>query len=409
MGIYFMRFFILFLYIFAINNEVKTVLGGLFMNKVNKRIRRCMAFMAAIALLICGCFVGAISASASPIFPKLNGSNYVICYLTSDNSAIPVYGNSGLSRRGASSSYNGSVTWYNASINGRSDEVRVYKIYNNSAYVRYPAGNTYKYGFISRSYVTTWNEGGESFTAKAKVNTYEKSNLSVYFGYIAVNDKCCVVSKSGDKYQLAYPVSNNNWKLGWVSTNDYKKLKGISDPEPTVFLQTDSRWKNVPYGYSNAAGTTRAYLNGSGCGILSYVNAVYYLNGKFIQPETLANWSLRNGYRKNGVGTDGGLYSAFANSQGKYYGFKYTRRTSNYTILSKFIQSSDYVAIGSQADHLMAVVNYNPNTGKFLILDSSPSSNRGTNGSKHYVWKTATECQNNYYFRFNTFYIIQKT
>ena len=98
----------------------------------------------------------------------------------------------------------------------------------------------------------------------------------------------------------------------------------IAKPAPnktiTVFRQQDSRWKYVKYGYSDTAGRTQAYLGygasgnvGSGCGVLALTNAVYYLNGTFIEPSVIATYSLRNGYRVNGVGTSYGLYSSFAN------------------------------------------------------------------------------------------------
>ena len=175
---------------------------------------------------------------------------------------------------------------------------------------------------------------------------------------------------------------------------------------PTVYSQTDSRWSNHQYGYSDSARRNKATIGSSGCGILSYVNAVYYLTGKYINPITLADWSVRYGYRINGVGTSGNLYSAFAKSQGKNYGFAYDGSSSKYSDLRTHLQAGQ-VAIGSAPGHLMAIVAYDSFTGKYLILDSYKSSNRGTYQTG-YVWKTEKECINNSKLKFSTFYFIKK-
>lgn len=173
----------------------------------------------------------------------------------------------------------------------------------------------------------------------------------------------------------------------------------------TVYSQTDSRWANHQYGYKNAAGTQKATISSGGCGILSYVNAVYYLNGKFIDPIYLADWSVNHGYRVNGVGTAHGLYKAFADSQGNTYGIEYAGSTSSYSTLAAHLQSGG-VAIGAAPGHLMAVVDYDAASGKFLILDSYKSSNRYTYQTG-YTWQTESSCKNTEKLKFSTFMMIK--
>ena len=180
-----------------------------------------------------------------------------------------------------------------------------------------------------------------------------------------------------------------------------------SAKEITVFSQTDSRWANHPYGYSDTSCTTRAYISGGGCGILSYVNAVYYLNGSFIEPTYLADWSVSNGHRQNGVGTKLSLYKAFADAHGSEYGFAYNGNSSSYSILREHLQAGE-VAIGSAPGHLMAVVDYDSSSGKYLILDSYKSSNRYTY-EKGYTWQTETTCRNTSKLNFSTFYFLKST
>jgi len=173
---------------------------------------------------------------------------------------------------------------------------------------------------------------------------------------------------------------------------------------PTVFLQKDGRWASHPYGYSDKAGTQATNIGVSGCGILAYVNAVYALNGKFIEPTTLGDYSLRNGHRVNGVGTAFSLYKSFADNRGSNYGIQYIGYETSYSKLRSHLQSGR-VAIVSIPGHIMACVDYNSANGTFLILDSYPSNNRGTpNG---YAWKTETQMKN-MGFR-SEFYIIGST
>ena len=182
-------------------------------------------------------------------------------------------------------------------------------------------------------------------------------------------------------------------------------LSIVTNAAITVFSQTDSRWAGHYYGYSDTECTQHATISTGGCGILSYVNAVYYLNGSFIEPTFLADWSVKNGYRVNGVGTSLGLYKAFANSCGGTYGITYNGSSSSYSTLRNHLQAGD-VAIGSAPGHLMAIVDYDSSTGKFLILDSYKSSNRYTytNG---YTWQTESSCKSTPKLQFSDFQFIK--
>lgn len=160
---------------------------------------------------------------------------------------------------------------------------------------------------------------------------------------------------------------------------------GISpDKCITVFKQNDKRWKNISYGKGPEGNT--ANLGSSGCGIFAYVNAVYYMNGNIIDPVFLGNWSVKNGYRVNGQGTSDTLYKAFANYCGDDYNIKYIKSASRLSNIKSDLQNGN-VAILHVKGHLIACVNYS--NGKYLILDSYPSTNRET--SNGYRWLTAEQ------------------
>ncbi len=205
-------------------------------------------------------------------------------------------------------------------------------------------------------------------------------------------------------YGAAFTVSNvsGGWaygtyggKTGYASTQYLSTAKpssgnstsGKTSKSITVFSQTDSRWANVSYGKGSNGET--ATLSSSGCGILAYVNAVYYLNGQFISPQTLASWSVNHGYRINGVGTAFGLYKAFADANGSSYGFKYSGTVGNVKSARSHLQCGG-VAVISVPGHLMALVDYDAGSGKYLILDSYKSSARGTY-SGGYRWLTESQ------------------
>lgn len=165
----------------------------------------------------------------------------------------------------------------------------------------------------------------------------------------------------------------------------------------TVYSQKDSRWGSTFYGYSNSAGTKRTNIYNAGCGLLALVNAVNYLTGNFIQPQSLAEFSLNNGCRVNGVGTDSGkLCQKFASSQGNNYGFYYAggdgaaSKTSILSNLKNMLQNG-CVAVGGSTTlatgggHIMAIVDYDPSSNKFLIFDSYTSPNRFVGD---YSWQT---------------------
>lgn len=162
---------------------------------------------------------------------------------------------------------------------------------------------------------------------------------------------------------------------------------GSKNNSITVFSQKDKKWADVSYG--KGPGGKKATLSSAGCGVLSYVNAVYYMTGNFIEPANLAKWSVDNGYRINGKGTSLGLYKAFADKYGDDYGFKYSGSKSSVSATRSHLQNGG-TAIISVPGHLMALVDYDKDSGKYLILDSYKSKNRGTSG-KGYRWLKESE------------------
>lgn len=274
-----------------------------------------------------------------------------------------------------------------------SDEIYVDAVYSRYCKVTYPVAKGTRTGYISTSAILT-RTTGVNYKAKGRVTAYRRPGGAVY-GSIYANDTVLVLGTSGNYTQVKYPVSGG-YKYAFVTTSDCTRLitggtQNTGGKQITVFRQTDPAWKDVRYGYSDSSRRTVAYLGkgasgnvGSGCGVLALTNAVYYLNGTFIDPATIASYSVNNGYRVDGQGTAYGLYKSFVNSYGNKYGIAYVGYTTNWNTLRSYLQNGD-VAICSKPGHIMALAAYNPSNERFLLLDSVPSGNRGTAGSG-YVW-----------------------
>lgn len=74
--------------------------------------------------------------------------------------------------------------------------------------------------------------------------------------------------------------------------------------QPISYLQTDIRWKSLPYRVKGEAST----IGGSGCGPTSAAMLIQTITGKIFTPVDACNWSVSHGYKALNQGT---YYSYF--------------------------------------------------------------------------------------------------
>ena len=74
---------------------------------------------------------------------------------------------------------------------------------------------------------------------------------------------------------------------------------------PVSYLQTDPRWKALPY---QVPGET-ATIGGSGCGPTAAAMLVETLTGKTFTPVDACRWSVEHGYKAKGQGTYYGYFA----------------------------------------------------------------------------------------------------
>lgn len=140
------------------------------------------------------------------------------------------------------------------------------------------------------------------------------------------------------------------------------------------FLQYDPAWARKNYGnVKEYSGKIAA----AGCGVVAITNAVYALNGQFVDPMLFADLAVRENYRIIGSGTDSGIFKAAAKQYGSAYDFYYEGSTDSLVKVREELRRG-CVAISHVPGHYVTVADYNEKTKKYLVLDSHPIASRPT-------------------------------
>ena len=135
-----------------------------------------------------------------------------------------------------------------------------------------------------------------------------------------------------------------------------------------TYRQCDDAWKDIPMGDLTIAE--------SACGIATICNAVYYLTGREMDLVSVAEWAHEEGLF-NAPGVPGCYRSVFfhaSEAYGSAYGFTATKYQSGDIRSEKLLlhlQAGGTAALHVPG-HFMAAVDYDPETGKFLIIDPMP-------------------------------------
>ena len=361
-----------------------------------KMTKRIFGIVLAMLVVLSVAPFGIQSASAdaySIIYSAISGKFPIVTYATPLSGASKVYPYTDSSLKTKYSNY-----W----IDTFSDQIVITSISTNykAVMVCYPSSSS------STGYRSLWFSVDDivgmsainisSYTAVSSCTTFCLSSASGVksCGSISANDSCIRLGSRSvggtTYYPTLYPISIST--INKISGIKYKiALSKVDAPatavqpvvptsQTTVYLQTDSRWKDVPYGYRDAGRNEQAYIGkragysgdpGSGCGLLAITNAVYYLTGKFIDPAALAQLSVNNGYRVNGVGTDWNFPEFAARQYGASCGFKFVKRTASDSELIAHLRSGG-VAVAVVPNHLVAMVAYDAGADKVLVLDSAP-------------------------------------
>lgn len=140
------------------------------------------------------------------------------------------------------------------------------------------------------------------------------------------------------------------------------------------FMQFDPAWARKDYGnVSDYSGKMAA----AGCGVVAITNAVYALNGQFVDPMLFADYAVEKHYRIIGSGTQDGIFKAAAKKFGNAYGFTYIKTSYSTSEVREYLKKG-CVAVSHVPGHYVTVADFNPKTKKYLVLDSHPIKSRPT-------------------------------
>lgn len=167
----------------------------------------------------------------------------------------------------------------------------------------------------------------------------------------------------------------------------FQRLKNKNTSPYRDFVQYDPAWGRKDYGnVSDYSGKMAA----AGCGVVAITNAVYALNGQFLDPMLLADFAVENHFRIIGAGTHDGIFKAAAKKFGKAYGFYYVKKSYSTSEVREYLKKG-CVAISHVPGHYIAVVDFNQKTKRYLVLDSGPIPKRPTNAFGNWLKREKLE------------------
>lgn len=148
--------------------------------------------------------------------------------------------------------------------------------------------------------------------------------------------------------------------------------------EGRLYNQYEEKWQNVIF---TKYALTQNSMYISGCGIFSFCNAVYALNGNAIDAVNIAAWAVENGSYQPGNG--GMYYLSFYNTvesgYGELFNFRidghYNGRITDQRLVNH-LKNGGVAAIHVYG-HLMAVTGYNEISNTYHVIESAVSSTRG--------------------------------
>lgn len=167
----------------------------------------------------------------------------------------------------------------------------------------------------------------------------------------------------------------------------FRRLKNKNTSPHRNFLQYDPAWARKDYGdVSDYSGKMAA----AGCGVVAITNAVYAMNGQFIDPMLLADFAVAHHFRIIGSGTHDGIFKAAAEKFGEAYGFYYVKKSYSTSEVREYLKKG-CVAISHVPGHYITVAEFHPKTKKYLVLDSGPIPRRPTDGFGNWLKRERLE------------------
>jgi len=241
--------------------------------------------------------------------------------------------------------------------------------------LRHYRGN--RYSITPRGQTGSLVRTGSKLALSASEGNYWSVRRTGRYFYItdSTAQYCLTYSAGKLKVQTWKKTKAQRWQL--TKMNITRTVENSA-----VFSQFDPRWGGSTY-YQGAIKRT---ISTSGCGVVALTNALYALNGQFVNPKTIAKFSATRGHYYYMQGTSDTLYRDFANKRGKKYQFKHSGKVYTISKLRKHLEKGG-TAIALVPGHYVAIVAYRASDKKYLVLDSAVYAKRPT--TIHGDWVSA--------------------
>ena len=156
----------------------------------------------------------------------------------------------------------------------------------------------------------------------------------------------------------------------------------VSAASGRAFNQWDSKWQNTKY--------NGATLYQSGCGIFSFGNAIYALNGKIVDVNSIAkNVSSNGSWGKAGV-LDRNKFFNTLSSYSNTYNFSMGQGQYSTVESSALINhlKNGGTAVAHVDSHFIAIVGYNQSNKTYHVIESATSKRRNLSADS---WVSASK------------------
>ncbi len=137
-----------------------------------------------------------------------------------------------------------------------------------------------------------------------------------------------------------------------------------------IYDQHDAKWSEVKF---DKYSTTASTMELSGCGIFSFCNAIYALNGTIADAYEVADWAVNiGGYRPGAGGTYRyPFYQQVEEAFGERYGFRvdgyYTGAVTDEVLIDHLKNGG--VAVVNVPWHFMTITGYNEENETYHVLE----------------------------------------
>ena len=260
-------------------------------------------------------------------------------------------------------------------------------------YLKTVTGNAYAVMTYGKKYYVCLDRSGKLILTKKLTRWYiERKNDSF------------ILKHKNSGSGIAYSKTGRMKAVKWNDASDRQmwtitKVAGkASDKTYTVYSQYDPAFGGSTY----CAGNPVRTISTSGCGVVSYVNAIYALNGEYISASWLAQYSNANGHYVYMQGTKDSLYAAFANAYGKKYHFRYSGMITDFNLLRAHLKKGG-TAVALVPGHYIAVVDYNSKNDTFMFLDSAITGSRPTTMTGNWITPSQMRTGRLYCYHFHLF------